>query len=411
MAGLTPTSSRALVIGDDIGVFLAVARSLGRAGIAVDVATCGEDYPGLKSRYISDILTLPPYLSAPDKWVDAIREIARGGDYSRIIPSSDSSLDLLALAAQGLAREHAQVIAVPHTDALATFASKSATRILAQAHRVPVCEGVCESASDVANSGAAAGFTEAAGFPVIVKASQPYLTGSNEAKAGVHLVENQAEFTKLALSLGEREIVIERYFEGQGVGVSVIANAGEIELAWQHRRLAQSSRTGRSSQRRGERVDPALLKDVEALCRAVRFTGVAMFEFRQNVTSGEHVLLEVNPRFWGSLPLAIEGGADFPLALWRMLEGEPAKAPSSQRDYTITKTSLLAETDRISEESGAFNKAAQIAALLAMAQIKPNSFDGWAKDDPAPHRAEVSMIVQRLCAAVSRRLSQRSTRP
>ena len=40
-----------------------------------------------------------------------------------------------------------------------------------------------------------------------------------------------------------------------------------------------------------------------------------MLEFKQG-TDGKFYLMEINPRFWGSLQLAISAGRDFPLMLY-----------------------------------------------------------------------------------------------
>jgi predicted ATP-grasp superfamily ATP-dependent carboligase len=56
-----------------------------------------------------------------------------------------------------------------------------------------------------------------------------------------------------------------------------------------------------------------------AILRALKWHGVAMVEFRQRA-DGTPVFLEVNGRFWNSLPLAVYAGADFPALLARMAE-------------------------------------------------------------------------------------------
>ena len=48
------------------------------------------------------------------------------------------------------------------------------------------------------------------------------------------------------------------------------------------------------------------------------YTGVAMLEFRKNFDKNESVLIEINGRFWGSLPLAVAAGADFPYYLYQL---------------------------------------------------------------------------------------------
>jgi len=50
--------------------------------------------------------------------------------------------------------------------------------------------------------------------------------------------------------------------------------------------------------------------------------GVAMVEWKQDPKTGEHRLLEINPRFWGSLDLAIRAGVDFPTLYARAAAGK-----------------------------------------------------------------------------------------
>ena len=49
-----------------------------------------------------------------------------------------------------------------------------------------------------------------------------------------------------------------------------------------------------------------------------------MVEYRHDPASGESALMEVNGRFWGSLPLAYHAGAHFPTLSYQLLGlGEP----------------------------------------------------------------------------------------
>jgi predicted ATP-grasp superfamily ATP-dependent carboligase len=55
------------------------------------------------------------------------------------------------------------------------------------------------------------------------------------------------------------------------------------------------------------------------LLTQMQWTGVAMVEFRIDARDDIPKLMEVNPRFWGSLQLSILGGVDFPYLLYCML--------------------------------------------------------------------------------------------
>lgn len=49
------------------------------------------------------------------------------------------------------------------------------------------------------------------------------------------------------------------------------------------------------------------------MLQAMEWRGVAMVEFKRDRKTGEYKLLEINPRFWGSLPLALHCGVNFPV--------------------------------------------------------------------------------------------------
>jgi predicted ATP-grasp superfamily ATP-dependent carboligase len=55
---------------------------------------------------------------------------------------------------------------------------------------------------------------------------------------------------------------------------------------------------------------------------SLNWHGVAMVEFRCDSRDGEYKLMEINPKFWGSLDLALAAGADFPGDLCHMALGE-----------------------------------------------------------------------------------------
>src|SRR5436309_4883105 len=65
---------------------------------------------------------------------------------------------------------------------------------------------------------------------------------------------------------------------------------------------------------------------------ALRYTGVAMVEFKIDLPTGRWILVEINGRFWGSLPLAIAAGADFPYWLYQMMVEGRRDFP---REYAI----------------------------------------------------------------------------
>lgn len=394
----------ALIIADDIGIFLAVARSLGRAGIAVDIATPQFDFPGLQSCYIRHVHRVPGYLAQPQDWAEAIAALDEQHEYSWIVPTSDSSLVLMKSFASTLGPEK---LAIVNAAAFEVFSDKAETRRVAEKAGIPIARGmVIRPGTDSCDA------VGRLGLPLVLKPQTPYATGDTQAKIAATIIYRADELQPALDRLGNREILAEQFFHGDGVGVSVLARNGEILLAWQHRRLAEVSETGRSCRRIGEQLNPALEHDVKLLCELTRLTGIAMFEFRQNKDTGKYILIEVNARFWGSLSLAVAAGFDFPFLYWQMALNERQAPDQPKRHLGLSKVDLSGEFDRLSLRASVGGIRAIVLALIgvvhlmAKAHISPSSFDSWAEDDPRPLRAEVFQIYRHIRDAILRRISK-----
>jgi predicted ATP-grasp superfamily ATP-dependent carboligase len=94
-----------------------------------------------------------------------------------------------------------------------------------------------------------------------------------------------------------------------------------------YRRLREYPASGGPSTLRESIRYPALQETAERLLSALGWIGVAMVEFKVDSRDGRPKLLEVNPRFWGSLHHAIVCGVDFPFLVCRLaLDGDVARA-------------------------------------------------------------------------------------
>jgi predicted ATP-grasp superfamily ATP-dependent carboligase len=107
----------------------------------------------------------------------------------------------------------------------------------------------------------------------------------------------------------------QNYITGRGIGVEMLFNEGQKAWHFTHERLHEYPLTGgRSTYRKSIQPDPRMLAAAETLLKALEWHGVAMVEFKLG-QNGDFYLLEINPRLWGSLALAIDAGVDFPFGL------------------------------------------------------------------------------------------------
>jgi predicted ATP-grasp superfamily ATP-dependent carboligase len=127
--------------------------------------------------------------------------------------------------------------------------------------------------------------------------------------------------------------------------------------------------------------DPVLIDLGTRLLRALGWRGVAMVEFKRG-RDGQYRLLEINPRYWGSLPLALACGVNFPqyqveLALGRS-PSQPAYPVGRKMRFFLHDLRAVVQTARSKGAASAFGKYLR---ELCDFSIKDGLFE---VDDPWP---------------------------
>jgi protein-tyrosine-phosphatase len=90
-----------------------------------------------------------------------------------------------------------------------------------------------------------------------------------------------------------------------------------------HERVHEVPLTGGgSTYRKSVPPDALIVSAAKRLLDALKWHGVAMVEFKRD-DNGTFHLMEINPRLWGSLALAIDAGVDFPWGLWLIANRHP----------------------------------------------------------------------------------------
>jgi len=98
--------------------------------------------------------------------------------------------------------------------------------------------------------------------------------------------------------------------------------SSNVRAAFVHKKLRMYPVQGGPSTLR-EGVDhPHIMELGLSLLKALNWVGIAMVEFKVDPRDGIPKLMEINPRFWGSLHLAIYSGVDFPYLILKMAKGE-----------------------------------------------------------------------------------------
>jgi predicted ATP-grasp superfamily ATP-dependent carboligase len=104
-------------------------------------------------------------------------------------------------------------------------------------------------------------------------------------------------------------------------------NFGETRATFAYERLKEYPVSGGPSTDRRSLHAPELVEQSVALLRQIAWRGIAMVEWKEDVREKRPKILEINPRFWGSLELAIRAGVDFPSLYARLALGESIGLP------------------------------------------------------------------------------------
>ena len=313
------TRDRVLLLDGQTTQALACARSLGRAGCDVVVASTMHRPLASWSRYCSARFRLAG--ETPTAFA-GLRDWARAQRVSLVLPLTERS-HLLLNAERGDWQQAGIGLGCAPDGMLGRAFDKA--RTLAAAERCGVAIPPTRLPRSVAESRIAA---EELGFPCVVKArfSASWNGTSIARDAGTSYVRNLAELEAAVERhrQGEHWPIVQGFVPGQGKGVFTVCARGEPRAWFAHERLRDVRPTGSgSSLRRSTPLEPRLREPAERLLGAMGWHGPAMVEFRDDGEQPPY-LMEVNGRFWGSLQLAISAGVDFPRIWLEVLRGQAA---------------------------------------------------------------------------------------
>jgi predicted ATP-grasp superfamily ATP-dependent carboligase len=154
-------------------------------------------------------------------------------------------------------------------------------------------------------------------FPVILK---PTESSGSKGLEYVIKKENLIEtFEKTSQNFGET--IIQELIPpgGEAYGFEgLFNNNSEPKAIFVHKRVREYPITGGPSTLRVGVKNEEIVELGTRLLKALRWYGIAMVEFKVDPRDNIPKLMEINPRFWGSLSLPIASGVDFPYLLCKM---------------------------------------------------------------------------------------------
>jgi predicted ATP-grasp superfamily ATP-dependent carboligase len=308
---------RVLVTDAASRVALAVVRALGREGAEVAVVEQDRHASKTPAAFLSKHVRRTAILPSLDREEDFVAALAREASLAEVV--LPVSTHVLLACARHRERIPAKLPVAP-LETIRRANDKSAVLAVARKAGVPIPVGWAPEDEEELD-----GVVSAIRFPAVVKLRDDEGTELDPARRYA-VVE-----TPEALRAAWRELhrirpfpLVQQRVEGEGFGVGVLAREGRVLASFSHRRVREYPVSGGPSALCESVKDPRLADYAARIIGALGWTGVAMVEFKKD---DDYRLMEVNPRFWGSLPLAVEAGVNFPWLLCRLAAGEEPGAP------------------------------------------------------------------------------------
>ena len=261
---------------------LAAVRALGRAGYPVLVTSAGQPSLASRSRWCSGTLVVEPGCGAA--FAQTVADLLAAGEVQAVLPSSD-------LAVQALASPGAELL-----DKRTLGERAAAAGIPVPAGRELPSWTALEQLDDLA-------------FPLVVKpaARRPGTTGS------AVLVRDRGELERAAEVAGP--LVLQPFLPGTMSAVAGVVAGGRL-LAAVHQAYLRTWPADCGVASAAVTVPPDVQRE-EALLRLLAgFTGIFQAQFVGDA------LIDLNPRVYGSMPLALAAGVNLPAVLLRADEGQ-----------------------------------------------------------------------------------------
>jgi predicted ATP-grasp superfamily ATP-dependent carboligase len=391
---VTAPAATVLVSDGETRQALALARALAPRGVRVEVLAARAGSLAGASRHTAAEHVVPDVEAEPAAWARAVEALLARAPEALLVPTTEAALG--TLHREGLAARAR--VATPPRDAYEAACDKwTLLRRAAEAgFEVPPTALV---EAPAALSSLPAGQA----YPVVVKARRSrFLVEGRWRRGGVRRADDPAALARAAADPGlAGGALVQPFLAGRGEGLFLAVDRGRIVAAFAHRRLREKPPTGGVGVLlESAEPEPGLVEAAGRLLGALGWHGVAMLELRR-APDGRAWLMELNPRLWGSLQLAVDAGADFPGMVLALHGGAPlprfAPRPGVRTRWLLGDLDQLLVTLRRSElraQLGTTRRAALRAFLAGFAARD----EVWRRDDPRPFAREAAAWLRALRA-------------
>lgn len=306
---------------------LSTVRSLGAKGIPAITADRTRFTPAAFSKYCSRSLTYPDPAEFPEefyRWLlERLREIQNGV----LFPMDDTTMEIVMAHREEV--ETFARLAVPPQNSYQLASDKYQTMRLAKEAGIPCPETVLPENIEQVEK-----LAQQLAYPVVIKPRK------SSGSRGIRIVREREDLLREYQRISDAypQPMIQEYIPiGQRYDVCLLFNKqNELRRSFVQREVRHFPLEIGPSTVQESVWMPELVEQAMLLMAKLEWTGVAEIEFMQDSRDETLKLMEINPRFWNSLHLAVQSGVDFPYLLYRLAIGDDVEP---QHHYSVGQVS------------------------------------------------------------------------
>ena len=367
---------RVLVTDGAMNKSLAVVRAVSDVASRVGVTSRFPVSPAGVSRHADATHWIRE--RTPEAYVDGLNHVVTAGDYDQILPVGGRTFEVVSAHRDRLDLPVGEIL--PSRESMGIAVEKRRTYELAERVGIPTPTTV--SVPPTVGRDDLAEFGDRVGFPAVVK------TGTETEDRFVRVVESADELESALAEYyvdHDSDALLQEYLPGVGRGFFGLFVDGDLAGGYAHRRVREYPPEGGASACAESTQDEELRGYSEALMGELGWTGVAMVEFKESA-EGVPKLVEINPKFWGSLDLAIASGMNFPAALLELSNG--------RREFDFEFTPRRVHWPLSGDLTHAWRRPRSAPAVLGDL-LGSETRSNLSRDDPAPHVLEAAITLVR----------------
>ena len=376
-----------LLTGDEETGALAALRALSASGYDVWLATAQMNTYAARSRAAAGVVSVPDAADAPDACATALAEAAERLAVDLVLPGTEKDLVVLSTRRDRFASE--SVLGVPSADVVARTTDKE--EVLARARRAGL-ETPETAAFTRAEVAAAAADLR---YPAVVKPARtksPASDGSIRHGRAAR-VADAAGLRAAVESLPGDRFLVQPFVKGRLAAIGAVAWEGRIVAAvHQVAERIWPPDCGISAYAATVERDEQLEAAAARLLASLGWSGIVQLQFLRR--DGRSLLVDLNPRPYGSLALAVAAGVNLPQLWVELLLGGTPRANS----YRVGVRYRVEEKDMraLIHELVRGRRQAALAGLVP----RPRTVHAvFSLRDPAPLLTTVTKAAARLARA------------